>query len=421
MLVDERNELTNSLQIISLDDMRIYSLMTRGTLPSPREDFGMEIFGNKLFIFGGYSETGAMGDFFFLDLDSLLWSEISKEQTLKWPGNRQKTSLKFMNKKLYLIGGVDKKKGNTFNDIWFFDLENMNFQNLINSKFLIGYSSSFIYHNDFYFLNRCNVIGNCQSNVAFLESNIDCPSVCSQNGLCSTSGICNCSFGYFGNDCQNENVCQTDCSSHNFCKLNDLCSKKCSKNQNCDINRNDTLNCPKNCTSLENGICLDNGKCLCNPGYGGLDCSINIGEKETEEVLGLDDEVDKEIQENIKSVKKNFTKQKIPTSYEKITFKMFGYYYFDERKIINQNINLNKYDNLNNCPQECNSRGFCKDKQCFCRPGYVGQSCEVSTVNLEHVKSEFITFRNKMIIYCCVALIFGIQFGLFSLKYVKDK
>ena len=332
--------------------MRVYTLMTRGNPPSPREDFGLEIFGNKMFVFGGYVEGGATSELFMLDLDSLLWSQIQGSERIP---SRQGVDLVYLDKKLFFVGGVDSVGGRTINDGWFYDLEEMLFKQLpLDRNLLLGKSALLLFRNDLYLMNRCSVDGDCQWNMAVLEMGVDCPSKCSNRGECNSAGICNCSFGFEGNDCQLENVCESECSSHKFCSTNEKCDQECLSGL-CGKKKFKKKTCQGDCGGLERGLCLDNGKCLCNPGYGGEDCSVDVEDQMIEKMLGVGDDVMKMVERNkAKSKKKgNFD---LPESYKKITFEMFGFKFFKQRSAMGKQKELDKYDSLRNCPDECNSR-----------------------------------------------------------------
>jgi hypothetical protein len=330
----------------------------------------MEVFGNRMFVFGGYIEGGVTSSLFMLDLDSLSWSEIQGTSRIQ---GRQDVDLVYMDKKLFFIGGLDKIRGKTINDGWMYDLEEMMFKQIpLNSQNLFGRSSIVLFRNDLYLMNRCNVDGDCQLDLAVLEMGVDCPSGCFGHGQCNSAGVCNCSLGFDGNDCEKENPCESECKIHNFCLANGRCSKECLRGE-CSNSKKKIIKCPNNCGGLERGICLDNGRCLCNPGIGGNDCSIDVEDEQIERLMGIDDQVIRDIEAQRK---KNLDSQEeidLPENYKKIKFEMFGFKYFKQRSAMGTSKNLEKYDSLRTCPEECNSRGFCKDSECYCRPGYVGK------------------------------------------------
>lgn len=327
--------------------------MTRGTAPSPREGFGMEVFGNRLFVFGGYIEGKVTSDFYLLDLDSLRWSRLEGTQSIR---GRQGVRLIYMDKKLFVVGGVDKTTGRTVNDAWFYDLEQRRFEPIqLAHDMLLGTGSVVLYRNDLYLMNRCDVEGDCQLNMAVLEMGIDCPSGCSGRGVCNSAGICNCSLGFEGNDCQRQNPCESDCKSHTFCFSNGHCNRDCLSGD-CGAQPTKSLQCPGNCGGLSQGICLDNGRCLCNPGIGGKDCSVDVEERDIERVMGVDDEVMKNIKNKQADKGTKGAEMELPENYRKITFEMFGFKYFKQRSAMINKKNLDKYDSLRNCPDECNSR-----------------------------------------------------------------
>lgn len=352
-LVTERQELTNSLQIVDLDEQRVYSLITRGTVPSPREDFGMEVFGNRLFVFGGYVEGKVASDMHLLELDSLRWSRLEGTHQIR---GRQGVQLIYLDKKLFVLGGIDKTNGRTINDGWFYDLEQRRFESIpFAHEVMLGIAAVVLYRNDLYLMNRCDVEGDCQLDMAVLEMGIDCPSGCSGRGLCNSAGICNCSLGFEGNDCQRQNPCESDCKSHPFCFSNGHCNRDCLSGD-CGPQLTKNIQCPGDCGGLARGVCLDNGRCLCNPGMGGEDCSVDVEEQDIERVMGVDDEVMRSIKDKQSGGDQKRAEMELPENYRKITFEMFGFKYFKQRSAMSNQKDLGKYDSLRNCPDECNSR-----------------------------------------------------------------
>ena len=64
---------------------------------------------------------------------------------------------------------------------------------------------------------------------------------------------------------------------------------------------------------------------------------------------------------------------------------MFGYLFYPQLVMEVGKDYFSQFEPINNCPLSCNSRyyslmarGFCKDKKCYCKHGYVGTSCAFS-------------------------------------------
>jgi len=97
---------------------------TSGDIPSERYGHSATKVGNKVFVFGGRDphSTTTFNDFYYLDLDIMVWSKIELEGE---PSPRYDHTCTYANKCLFVIGGFDSNQtGAQFgNNVGIFNLE----------------------------------------------------------------------------------------------------------------------------------------------------------------------------------------------------------------------------------------------------------------------------------------------------------
>lgn len=183
-----------------------------------------------------------------------------------------------------------------------------------------------------------------------------CFTPCNERSYCTSLGICKCYPGYTGDDCSK------------------------------------MANCPSNCTSPSHGICNEDGTCSCIKPWNGPACNING------------------------SSHNNSPAQKL-VSDRRLNCQMFGYLYYPQ--LVNEvgKEYFSKFDPINNCPESCNSRGFCKDSKCYCKRGYVGTSCSFSYQDYQNSKEARLAQQAKLVLYGGISASVGFVLGLaFTIK-----
>jgi len=80
-----------------------------GELPPERVGHTVTRVGNKVFLFGGRDphSTTTFNDFFFLDLDLMVWTQIEPPETQIPPSPRYDHTCTYIHKRLFFIGGID--------------------------------------------------------------------------------------------------------------------------------------------------------------------------------------------------------------------------------------------------------------------------------------------------------------------------
>lgn len=101
--------------------MRFERPLVIGLPPSSRQNFGMSLYKEKVWIYGGFSETTPLNDLYSLDIDNWLWKQVDTtgEKPLALAGA---ISTKVGNK-LYVTGGCDKISQKCFSETYSIDLD----------------------------------------------------------------------------------------------------------------------------------------------------------------------------------------------------------------------------------------------------------------------------------------------------------
>jgi N-acetylneuraminic acid mutarotase len=83
---------------------------------------------NKVYLFGGYNQSGALNDLWCFDLSSSTWSFIS---TSNPPQPRCGHKMVYIDKKIYIFGGEALLQSTTkYNDLWVYDLQTKSFTDI---------------------------------------------------------------------------------------------------------------------------------------------------------------------------------------------------------------------------------------------------------------------------------------------------
>jgi len=89
--------------------------------PPPRSAHSAVIYKNEMFIFGGWNGHKSLNDFYSLNLETLEWREIQKQDC---PSIRRMHSAVVYKDKMYLFGGFDESRpAHTYNELFCFDFQ----------------------------------------------------------------------------------------------------------------------------------------------------------------------------------------------------------------------------------------------------------------------------------------------------------
>lgn len=112
-LLGNPSKKTNKMFKIDLNRLQFEEIVTKGTPPSCRCDFGYATVGRKIYIFGGSDATVTpMNDLYVFDTDTTTWSEPKTKG--KKPSPRSAHRLESIGGKIYLFGGGSWTEGKDF-------------------------------------------------------------------------------------------------------------------------------------------------------------------------------------------------------------------------------------------------------------------------------------------------------------------
>ena len=106
---------TNQILKFNLKAESFLSLVTQGSAPKPREDCGCAKQGTQVYIHGGQTKSNLLRDFFMLDLQTNLWTEL-KEFGFSRP-NAYHTLTFISQKQIMLLGGAEEYSGKGASDL----------------------------------------------------------------------------------------------------------------------------------------------------------------------------------------------------------------------------------------------------------------------------------------------------------------
>ena len=124
----------------------------KGCLPESRKGASMNLIGNEIYIFGGFS-INTYQDMKVFDIFSSRWREVETSAMRVIPEPRVSHTMVKYNNALILFGGCGAYMPNlqmmpSFNDIWMFDTDSMNWSKLEGSgippKKRMGHVSSIL-------------------------------------------------------------------------------------------------------------------------------------------------------------------------------------------------------------------------------------------------------------------------------------
>jgi N-acetylneuraminic acid mutarotase len=109
--------------MINIMEKRFERPLVIGQPPSPRQNFGMSLYKDKIWIYGGFTESNALGDLYSLDTNNWLWKRLSTTGDNP-PALTGSVSTR-VGGKLYVTGGCDKISQKCFNFTNLLDLDTL--------------------------------------------------------------------------------------------------------------------------------------------------------------------------------------------------------------------------------------------------------------------------------------------------------
>ena len=117
--------------MINLVEKRYERPLVIGAPPSSRQNFGSLLYKNKLWIYGGFTESSGLNDLHSLDLNNWLWKSINTTGTIP-PLLTGSISTK-VGSKIYVTGGCDKLTQKCLNHTYLIDLDKLLWSKLDNT------------------------------------------------------------------------------------------------------------------------------------------------------------------------------------------------------------------------------------------------------------------------------------------------
>lgn len=387
-----------------------YFTAVSGKPPTPRELSSIVVINDQGYLYGGFHEGGVSSELYMLDLENKDWVLVEDDGYL--PEGREGHGLVRLGDFLFLMGGCDFGFSKCYDRIYVLDLVTMWWSKLDHKDFtpLPGQKERFgiaSIGSTIYTFGGCHLNSHCFNDLMYIDTGIVCPNDCNGKGSCR-GGLCVCQQGFVGAECEVETYCEDKCNYRGLC--NSVAECDCYpgyKGNLCEY----TVNCPKNCTSPVHGICQPNGDCLCNAGYSGPECTCKCvhgwcaGDKCLCEVGWEGD---------LCSIPKDLESQTKPESNQNVT------------KIVNESANVVVVNNTNSeaaglytqkkmtaCIDDCNGRGICKGKVCYCKNGWTGDACEEEVDDDDGV--SVLGAMAICLIFIAVGLVSGLCYiGIFS-------
>jgi len=140
----------NDLHVFNFDTREWRAINPSGTLPVRRTSHSAVVYGNKMYVFGGFSGEEYLNDLHEFDIETETWTEISHECKGDIPQPRSRFCAAVHGDCMYLLGGWNKV--GYFNDFYRFNFVTRVWTNISNSNFSIPCISQYSLSTDGDFL-----------------------------------------------------------------------------------------------------------------------------------------------------------------------------------------------------------------------------------------------------------------------------
>ncbi len=102
-------------------EMRYEKPLVIGKPPSSRQNLGMTLYKDKIWVYGGFTESTVLNDLYSLDTNNWLWKSVNTTGDL--PNALTGSIVTRVGNKLYLTGGCDKIKQKCDNSTYSINLD----------------------------------------------------------------------------------------------------------------------------------------------------------------------------------------------------------------------------------------------------------------------------------------------------------
>jgi len=370
--------------------------MPTGQIPSPRLGHTFTYVDGKLVSFGGYTANGqTVNEAYAYDPESQRWAKLNAGGML--PGPRTACSAARHGHDLVVAGGCDVSSARPvcYSDVWSLNMVDMRWtrrsSDAVGWFAREGHSAIFVRGRMFTF-GGCDLSPTCYNDVAVLDSSDPCPSSCGAHGKCVGGMFCQCTTpGFTGHDCMQPLVCPADCGAHGACSQDGQCvcdngwtGQLCTVEIGCPTGVGDMGGEVLACSG--HGACLGDGECKCSPGYKGNDCSIVVQEQ-----VSFLDASQQPQGALVQTASRGFSRRKgaMRGGFSRGSAGQLPPRKPKEQPVDNDDFGIHEVNEegetgyVEECPDNCNFRGLCDDGLCFCQPGYEGKRCQTVIVTTD--------------------------------------
>jgi N-acetylneuraminic acid mutarotase len=428
-----------------LDEMWYFDLKQRhwfqwqGSRPSSRHGHKTLAHGENIYLFGGCNNVlrKCFRDTFVFDTKKEIWTLLDQSESIK---PREAFGFDFVGGKIFLFGGrflMEKEYG----DFWDFDSD----QNCPNQCSGSGTCGEFGCSCKKGFTGAdcsskaacrldCNDHGLCDDYECvcypgyygtYCQGLVGCPNNCtsSSHGTCQDSSECECKSGYTGEDCSSREdwkLCEDLCIHGKCSNLNCICSQGWVGTY-CDV-KEPVVYYSSSSTSDTSSTKVS--------ASASDDSDSQLYENST---IKADPQTYEEAAKTQDDAAKSFKKE---TSLHYLVPEMFGFvdaadptlfYAKNLRRIPEEHVKEewienfedsvdDREDEVKGCEKFCSHHGTCYSNECYCEDGYTGDFCEIKEEDIYkgvELSTAFMIIFSFLVIGCC----FG---GYYLNKIMKD-
>lgn len=142
----------NDVHELDIDQRKWRRIDAKGPFPAQRTSHASVIQDGKMYVFGGFSGENYLNDLWEFDIEKEIWTEISQDCVGEKPAPRSRFCAVVYGNSMYILGGWDKI--GYFEDLYSFNFTTKTWSQIKNSKWTIPSTSqySLSIHNDLLYI-----------------------------------------------------------------------------------------------------------------------------------------------------------------------------------------------------------------------------------------------------------------------------
>ena len=159
----------------------------------------MIIYDNKIYIYGGFTSSFSLSDFYSLNLLNLVWTK--ENPTGQIPSNNSLRDFSFVRvgTKLFITGGCDFEAKKCYTDTYSIDITTLIWSKITdsNSSSITGRYGfrTIFFKGGIYSFGGCEMYKQCFNDVYFMDVQDICPNKCIPPQRNAIKGVCNENIG----------------------------------------------------------------------------------------------------------------------------------------------------------------------------------------------------------------------------------